>query len=52
MAGMIGATRVMQIAEIYRLLQRQNDIFADLRIEVLDRTKLKMRVDEIGRSAA
>jgi len=47
-----GAARAARVAEIYRMLQRRIDIFADLRIEVLDRTALKTRVDIIGRSAA
>jgi len=41
-----------RVDEIYGKLERRIAIFADLRIEVLDRMSLKAQLDQIGRSAA
>jgi protein-tyrosine-phosphatase len=46
------ADRMDKIAVIYRTLRHRIEIFADLRIEVLDQLSLKTRLEQIGRSAA
>lgn len=41
-----------QIVHIYQKLFRRIEIFADLKIEVLDHIALKSRLDQIGQTAA
>ena len=41
-----------RLAAIYRILHQRIEIFADLRIEVLDQLSLKNRLDQIGQTAA
>jgi protein-tyrosine-phosphatase len=44
--------RADRIAEIYRRLHHRIEVFAELRIEVLDQLSLKSRLEQIGRSVA
>jgi protein-tyrosine-phosphatase len=44
--------RAEKIVAIYQMLYRRIEIFADLRIEVLDQLSLKARLERIGQTAA
>jgi protein-tyrosine-phosphatase len=47
-----GIEAAEQIGAIYRTLKHRIEIFADLRIEVLDQLSLKNSLERIGRTAA